>query len=148
MNHPNKIILHHSATKDSGTVSWNAIRRYHVVECCWADIGYHYGIEYITDTGDPNGSCEILVGRMPDQNGAHTTDQNSQSIGICFVGNYDEGPPDPRMWEAGVKLCAWLCRQFAINPQEIYGHRSFAHKTCPGTKFDVEKFKQEVEARS
>lgn len=141
---PNKIILHHSATKDSGTVSWNAIRRYHVNECAWADIGYHFGVEFITDTGSEQGSYEILAGRMLDQNGAHTTGQNGQAIGVCFVGNYDEVTPPKRMLEQGVKLCAWLCRAFNINPMQIYGHRQFARKTCPGSLFDVEKFKQDV----
>lgn len=144
---PNKIILHHSATKDSGTVSWNAIRRYHTNECCWADIGYHFGVEYVADPGSPAGSYEILMGRMPDHNGAHTTGQNNQSIGICFVGNYDEGVPDKRMLEQGVKLCAWLCRAFQIKPANIYGHRDFAKKSCPGKQFDIENFRREVEAR-
>jgi N-acetyl-anhydromuramyl-L-alanine amidase AmpD len=85
---------------------------------------------------------------MPDHNGAHTTGQNGEAIGICFVGNYDTEQPPIGMWEQGVKLCAWLCRAFEINPQEIYGHREFANKTCPGNQFDVGKFKQEVEARA
>ncbi len=140
----NKIILHHSATKDSGTVSWNAIRRYHVNECAWAEIGYHFGIEHIADSGDPQGSYEILLGRMIDQNGAHTTGQNGQAIGICFVGNYDEVEPSKEMLWQGVKLCAWLCRQLIIDPTQIFGHREFANKTCPGNLFDVERFKQEV----
>ena len=141
---PNKIILHHSATKDSGTVSWNAIRRYHVNECNWGQIGYHFGLEYIEDKGDPKGSYEILMGRMLNMQGAHTTGQNNQSIGICFVGNYDNVTPPPEMILQGVKLVRWLCAHYGIMPDKIFGHREFANKTCPGELFDVEMFKTMV----
>lgn len=141
---PEEIILHHSATKDSGTVSWNAIRRYHMNECAWTDIGYHWGIEYITDPGSPQGSYEILMGRMSDAIGAHTSGENNRSLGICFVGNFDEAPPPEEQWKQGVKLVVWLCKRYGIHPRMIFGHRTFAPKTCPGTMFDVEKFKQDV----
>ena len=141
---PTKIILHHSATKDSGTVSWNAIRRYHMNDCAWDDIGYHFGIEYITDNGDPAGSYEILMGRMPDVTGAHTTGQNSMALGICFVGNFDEAPPPIKQWKQGLKLVKWICREWGITPFHVYGHRQFANKTCPGTMFDVDQFIREL----
>ena len=145
---PTKIILHHSATKDSGTVSWNAIRRYHVNVCSWGDIGYHFGIEFITDPGDPKGSYEIITGRTLDRAGAHTSGQNSSSIGVCFVGNFDEGPVPPEQWRQGVKIVKWLCTHYGILPKDIYGHREFSPKTCPGAQFDIEAFRKDVKEAS
>jgi hypothetical protein len=143
---PEKIILHHSSTKDSGTVSWNAIRRYHVNVLGWTDIGYHFGIEFVADPGDPKGSFEILTGRTLDKAGAHTTGQNLLSIGICFVGNFDDAPPPAEQWKQGVRLVKWLCRHFGITQAKIFGHREVAAgRTCPGKMFDLDRFRIEVE---
>ncbi len=38
---PEHIIIHCSGTEDSETVSWSAIRRYHIYDNGWANIGYH-----------------------------------------------------------------------------------------------------------
>lgn len=141
---PKRIILHHSATKDSGTVSWNAIRRFHINDNCWDDIGYHFGIEFVEDKGDPNGSYEILMGRTLSNIGAHTSGQNYNSIGICFVGNFDNQPVPEGQWQAGLKLVRWLCSHYGIVKAAVYGHRDFANKTCPGKLFDVEKFRREL----
>ena len=141
---PTHIILHHSATKDGQTVSWNAIRRYHVKECAWGDIGYHFGIELVGDAGDPDGSYEILMGRMPDRPGAHTKDHNQDSLGVCFVGQFDADPPPPAQWRKGVELVAWLCRRFGISAAGVFGHRDFANKTCPGTAFDLNVFRSDL----
>jgi hypothetical protein len=141
---PTKIILHHSATRDSGTVSWNAIRRYHINECKWGAIGYHFGTEFIEDKGDPKGSYEILMGRFPNMTGAHTTGLNHTSLGVCFVGNFDKAPVPEEQWRQGVKLVKWLCEHFGILISEIWGHRDFANKTCPGNLFNIEKFKEDV----
>ena len=135
---PNHIILHHSLTKDGQTVSWGAIRRYHVETNGWADIGYQLGLELIGD------HYEILIGRMLDQVGAHTIGHNLDSIGICFVGNFDLAPPPPDQWALGVRLCHSLCHIFNISPDHIYGHRDFAPKSCPGTMFDLGRFRSEV----
>jgi hypothetical protein len=138
MIRPTKIILHHSATKDSGTVSWNAIRKYHIEQCKWDDIGYHFGVELI------NGHYEILVGRTLDTVGAHTSGHNSDSIGICFVGDFDQVLVPPGQWEAGLKLVRWLTQAYSISRANIYGHRNFAPKTCPGINFDIGRFIKEL----
>lgn len=135
---PNYIILHHSLTKDTDTVSWGAIRNYHTLQLGWDDIGYHFGIENI------NGHVEILMGRVPDTPGAHCKQagMNKKSIGICFVGNYDLAPPPKNVWEAGLKLVAYFCKRHGIPIENVIAHRDYAtYKTCPGTMFDMGEFK-------
>lgn len=144
---PLKIILHHSATKDGLTVSWNAIRRYHMGECAWSDIGYHFGVELMPDHGYAPGSYEVIMGRMPDVQGAHTSGHNEDSLGICFVGCFDESPPPTSQLLRGVELCAWLCHVHNLLPRDIYGHRDFAKKTCPGLAFDLKSFRLMVAHR-
>jgi len=113
--HWSYIMLHHSLTKDGATVSWQAIRRYHVETLGWKDIGYHFGIELIGSPSPPPspargegvlGGYEILVGRPLDMEGAHCAAQgmNQKALGICFVGNFDEGPVPAQQWEKGVPI--------------------------------------------
>lgn len=142
---PNKIIVHHSFTKDSGTVSWLAIRKYHMtpeaqggpVGGPWKDIGYHAGIELV-QTGDIS-SYEILMGRPWDMPGAHTVGENSVSLGVCFVGNYDEVEPPKEILVVGAKLLRFWLLMFGLTPSDIYRHSQFNPKSCPGTKFDMKR---------
>ena len=132
-----RIIIHHSLTKDSGTVSTGAIRDYHIHINGWSDIGYHFLIEFMRE------SVEIVCGRMPDKTGAHCKGNNSDSIGICFVGNFDKTVPSNSAWNAGVKLVKYLIRQFDI--KEVLGHHELnPAKSCPGKFFDMDKFRKEV----
>ncbi len=161
---PESIVIHHSLTKDSSTVSWGNIRRYHLswaykgniitsdaaqnllaenrrgVKRPWRDIGYHFGIELA------NVSYEILLGRMPNVQGAHAgRGGNTNSLGVCFVGNFDKIEPPEPMWEKGLVLVRWLMDNYGITKDHIMGHRDIAtYKTCPGLKFDMMKFKDEL----
>jgi len=134
----NKIIIHHSLTEDGKTVSWQAIRNYHINTNGWSDIGYHFGIELIDN------SLEILVGRPLLSVGAHTVGQNENSIGICCVGNYDIVSPTFKMYAKLAELVANLLIVFKLDINSIYGHRDFAPKSCPGKLFDINELKRLV----
>jgi len=133
----NKIILHHSLTKDSDTVSWGAIRNFHIVDNKYFDIGYHFGIEKL------RGQTEILLGRILNKRGAHCKGSNTGSIGICFVGNFDIISPPKESWDAGIKLVKFLISEYEID--EVVGHtETNPQKTCPGKLFNLNKFRKEV----
>jgi N-acetyl-anhydromuramyl-L-alanine amidase AmpD len=138
--HPVLIVIHHSLTKDSGTVSWQAMRNYHLSKG-FSDIGYHYGIEQI------NGRYEVLVGRGMNKTGAHTrhAGMNHKSLGICFVGNFDISEPPLAMWRVGVNFVRSLCQTLAIPPASVTGHRDYtSYKSCPGKFFDLGKFRADL----
>jgi N-acetylmuramoyl-L-alanine amidase len=145
---PRFIIIHHSATKDGATFSWSAIREYHVHTKEWVDIGYHFGVEQVGD------GYEVMLGRMPDEEGAHTKElaMNQLGFGVCLVGNFDtEAPADAAL----VKLrdvVRWLMRAYEIPTRNILGHREIGlragfdwekgqYKSCPGKLFSMEDFR-------
>jgi N-acetylmuramoyl-L-alanine amidase len=130
------IILHHSFTEDSQTLSWGAIRRYHTDHHGWSDCGYHFGIE------DVYGEYEVLVGRPLTRPGAHCKHRrmNTRAIGICFVGNYDERKPEMDMILTCMnRIILPLCKIYDIPYNHILGHREVlgVKKSCPGDKFDM-----------
>jgi len=140
---PEKIVIHHSLTKDSGSVSWGAIRRYHEMKKNWIDIGYHFGIEKV------NGTYEILMGRMMNQAGAHCRAKgfNQFSLGICLVGNLDE-KMTTGIWLGAFRLVHSLMDVFGLKPEDVVGHREVADdgRTCPGMLFDLDDFREKLES--
>lgn len=162
--HPDAIIIHHSLTPDGATVSWQAIRTYHTsyrrngkivtpeaardmmargltVEKPWRAIGYHFGIELV------NNRYEILGGRSMTEPGAHCLDRgmNSHSLGICLVGNFDLAPPPQLQWDGAVDLVRSLMDIWKIKAERVFGHNEMAaYKSCPGKRFDMNRFRQNL----
>lgn len=135
---PNTIIMHHSLTKDSETVSWGAIRDYHLKKG-WDDVGYHFGIELVGK------HYEILVGRTLDKDGAHCRGYNSDTIGICLVGDFDKDLIPQKQWKMALKLVTSLCKQFDIPAKRVHTHRYFnRNKSCPGSNFDLGLFRLQL----
>lgn len=138
---PNKIVLHCSATEDSESKSWEAIRRYHTGVKGWSDIGYHYGLEIVGD------EIKWYRGRPYWKRGAHckAANRNFDSLGVCVVGKFDEAPPNREIYSATIKLLSWLCMAFWISADDVYGHREFEqHKTCPGKMWDLDRVRDDI----
>lgn len=143
------IVLHHSLTNDKQTVSWSAIREYHIKTNGWRDIGYNFGVE------DIGGRYEILLGRLPDEDGAHCKElsMNQKGLGVCLVGNFDAQVPTLEQWEKAKSLVRWIMLEWKIPVANIIGHREAQamaglfpaqRKSCPGKLFDLDKFRSEL----
>jgi hypothetical protein len=143
------IILHHSYSPDRGTSDWNKIRRYHTQDLGWSDIGYHFGLEMIGPV------CEVLLGRMPHEKGAHARElgMNRLGLGICCVGNYDQDHLPPAMFHKLRDLIRWLLIDYEISPRNLWGHRDVGraagydwrkkqYKSCPGHLFPLDQIKE------
>ena|SRR4030042_4064601 len=134
---PDHIIIHHSLTKDNQTVSWNAIRKYHVETNGWRDIGYHYGIELIGE------HYETLVGRMQNEIGAHCKEDsmNNRSLAICVLGNFDLVEVPAVQFALLIRLVRSLQECFRIPKEFVKRHTDYApYKSCPGSKFQWSRF--------
>lgn len=130
------IVIHHSFTDDSQTVSWKAIERYHRDTNGWRDIGYHYGVERIGD------DYYALVGRPEQDDAAAVKEQhmNEKGIHVCCVGNYDsESPPVPMLECLITRIILPVMSRYNIPIERIRAHHDYAiYKTCPGKKFDMD----------
>jgi N-acetylmuramoyl-L-alanine amidase len=141
------VIIHHSATVDGPSNSWEAIKKYHVEVNGWKAIGYHYGIENI------NGKYEVMMGRPEDQRGAHTKelDFNETGLGVCLVGNFDVLAPFDSQMQVAYTLVRSLMKKYGIKRENVLGHREAQaigglpleqRKTCPGKNFNMDKFRE------
>ena len=91
----------------------------------WKGIGYHYLI-------DLDGTIE--KGRQDEEIGAHTTNYNRNSIGICYVGGLDSKgkAKDTRTTQQKAAMYKLLCDLKKKYPKAtIHGHKEFANKACP-----------------
>lgn len=116
----NKIIIHCAATQPKMDIGAREIRQWHL-ERGWSDIGYHYVIR-------KDGTVE--TGRPIWKVGSHCLNQNTGSIGICYVGGW-EGKDDrtDKQKEALKTLITKIENNYG--KLEICGHNEFSTKTCP-----------------
>lgn len=130
----NKIVIHCSATPAERDVTVEEIRRWHVKERGWSDIGYHFVIHL-------DGS--VHEGRPLERSGAHARGHNRNSIGICYVGGASADDfrkaEDTRTDAQITAMRALVAGLKSVYPAaELVGHNELdSNKACPS--FDVQK---------
>jgi len=121
----NQIIVHCTASYEGQEMTVEQIRRMHIKERGWSDIGYHY-VVYLDGT--------IHNGRDVNIAGAHCTGHNTYTIGVVYVGGLAKNGKSkdtrtPAQKEGLLKLLTALKKLYPN--ATIHGHREYANKACP-----------------
>jgi N-acetylmuramoyl-L-alanine amidase len=141
MRNLTEIVFHCSATR----LDWYAdktfeeqiaeMRRWHVVDNKWSNIGYHFAIARKGRT---------LPARPLTQTGAHVKGHNTGTVGVCLIGGHGSDAFDAfdanftkQQAAAASKLIRELVKQYP-SIVKISGHNDYAAKACPG--FQVEGY--------
>lgn len=133
-----RIVIHCAATPAGRDVTVAEIRRWHVEERGWDDIGYHWVVGL-------DGS--VWPGREEAWQGAHVAGHNNGSIGVCYVGGTDgRGDPADTRTPEQRRVLPELLEAIAARHghvgedgrrrRALFGHRDLDEgKACPS--FDV-----------
>ena len=139
----NKIVLHHSATTSQNNFEKllksfdnnhkKRLTEKYNQEKSWTkyeNIAYHYVISK---------NWEITETRKSEKVWFHASNLrvNNESIGICFVWNFDLKSPTQKQYEAWKKIIETLRKKFWH--LTIHKHSEFANKTCPWKNFKTSK---------
>ncbi len=116
-----EIVLHHAAVK-SCTV--NDIHSWHLGNG-WAGIGYHFFVR-------KDGS--IHRGRPIEYVGAHTYGRNSDTIGVCFEGNFETETMSAAQKKAGAELVTYI-KSLYPSIKKVGKHKDYCATACPGKNF-------------
>lgn len=121
------VVVHCSATPPRMDIGREQIRKWHVEERGFSDVGYHWIIRR-------NGTIE--AGRPPWAVGAHARGHNHESLGVCLVGGTDEqGTPEFNFTRAQMEALQNLLTGLTIAYPSVavLGHRDLpeVHKACP-----------------
>ena len=132
-----QVIIHHTAAPASQTIE--------------AIANYHTGPNHICDNGCPGIAYHFMIDRAAkvyqvndlETISFHVSGQNTVSVGICLIGNYDELEPTPQQLTAVVRVIRYLNRK--LNRRlAIAGHRDYANKSCPGWNVDIDTIRAKV----
>ena len=115
-----RVFLHCSASDVPGHDNIETIRRWHVQDNGWSDVGYHY---YVNKAG------KVFAGRPVTQTPAAQAGHNTGTIAICCGGLHEDA-----FTEAQYATLREMCR--TINDAydgavTFHGHREVASKACP-----------------
>lgn len=135
------VIWHHfwkpAAGDYRGYQTMRGIWRYHVHRRRWKDVGYNWLF-------GPDGS--IWTGRSLQRHGAHCIGHNSDSVGLgmCLNGDEEVLARFPKMERAVFDITIALCKQYALDEDDLHFHRDFARKSCPGKLLNRDEYRERL----
>ncbi|MGH3741593.1 MAG: peptidoglycan recognition protein family protein [Micromonosporaceae bacterium] len=153
---PIKIIIHHTATANSSDFTVGhafslarGIQQAHFNRG-WRDSGQQFTISrggHIL-TGRHR-SRTVLIGGEKHVIGAHCTGQNDVAVGIENEGTYTNVQIRDYHYKRLVRMCAFICQKYGIDPARIRAHREFVATQCPGDRLfaRMPKLRDDVRAR-
>ena len=130
-----EIIVHCAATQPTWWEGKTAeqkrdeIRRWHVQDNGWGDIGYHWIID--RDGSRAPGRDEATIG-------AHCKGHNAQTIGICLMGGHGSNEDDEfsanftREQDSALRRLISEIKERHPTIKKVTGHNEYAAKACPG----------------
>ncbi|MFH0776105.1 MAG: N-acetylmuramoyl-L-alanine amidase [Patescibacteria group bacterium] len=146
-----KIIVHHSAEsgekdlngdnkfdKEDAEIIVQAIYYYHARTRGWGDIGYNFLIDPLGNIYEGRSGGDYVVG-------GHTYCANTNTIGVAFIGNFQNEIPSEEALESGARLLGDLSNFYDLpldqfsdfhgkNTRNLIGHRDYGATACPGQK--------------
>jgi hypothetical protein len=139
---PRYVVIHHTSTRNVADYSraWayrlaRGIQRSHQARG-WGDSGQHFTISrggYVLE-GRTGSFAAARMGRMTI--GTHVRNTNDDTVGIECEGNYNHVMPPRALIDSLVRMCAWLCVQYDLDPDDaIVPHRKFNDTDCCGDTF-------------
>ena len=132
------IVIHHTASPDRPDLDLVAIRRYHVRDRLYRDVGYHWMVECVGD------HFIATMARPSFERGAHERKANRTHLGVALVGNFEQHEVPLAQLEECARLCASLCAMNEFGPEDITQHRDWKSTACPGELFPIETLKTQV----
>uniref|UniRef100_A0A8D3DNZ2 Peptidoglycan recognition protein 5 n=1 Tax=Scophthalmus maximus TaxID=52904 RepID=A0A8D3DNZ2_SCOMX len=124
-----KVVIHHTALPSCGGLQECkdqifSIQRAHMTERGFSDVGYNFLV---------GADGTVFEGRGWGVVGAHSKGNNYDSLGIAFMGNFNNDTPSKEaissvreLLRSGVSQ-GFLCKAFTL-----FGHRDLGVTQCPG----------------
>lgn len=115
-----RIILHHAAAK---SCTAEQIHQWHLNNG-WSGAGYHFLVR-------KDGNIYRL--RPENKVGAHASGSNSDSLGVCFEGDFMTESMGETQRKAGAELVSYLKSKYGIS--KVQRHKDVCATDCPGVNF-------------
>ena len=116
------IVVHCADTKTEMYVTVDDLRKWHVTDNGWSDIGYHYFIKF-------DGTVHTC--RDSKYQGAHCKTVNDKSLAICIEGGYGGIDNFTEIQKHALACLIAELKEKHNKNAAIVGHSHFDDKKCP-----------------